>query len=137
MNRPRRPAPEVVSSSDEDGDNGPSALLSAVPGGTSAAAPVDKGRTLHMVRMDCVHCPDAVMGSGMIADGSVAYAKATTTLYEYATTQESPVPDCRIGTKRHGGRDDGVSDAILGPVASYSFSRGFPETETQIWLLKK
>ncbi len=26
---------------------------------------------------------------------------------------------------------------IIGPVASYSFSRGFPETETQIWLLKE
>ena len=25
----------------------------------------------------------------------------------------------------------------IGPVASYSFSRGFPRTETQIWLLKK
>ncbi len=25
----------------------------------------------------------------------------------------------------------------VGPVASYSFSPGFPETETQIWLLKK
>ncbi len=25
----------------------------------------------------------------------------------------------------------------VGPEASYSFSRGFPETETQIWLLKE
>jgi hypothetical protein len=25
----------------------------------------------------------------------------------------------------------------IGPVASYNFSRGFPETETQIWLLKE
>jgi hypothetical protein len=42
VNRPLRPAPEVVSSSKEEGDDGPSALLSAVPGETSAAAPVDR-----------------------------------------------------------------------------------------------
>ena len=30
-----------------------------------------------------------------------------------------------------------MSCSLVGPVASYSFSRGFPRTETQIWLLKK
>jgi hypothetical protein len=29
------------------------------------------------------------------------------------------------------------SSLLLGPVASYSFSRGFPRTEAQIWLLKE
>ncbi len=64
-------APELVSSSEEDEDDRICALLSAAPGGTSAAAPGDKGRTRHVVIMDSVHLPDAVMSSGMVADGSV------------------------------------------------------------------
>jgi hypothetical protein len=54
-------APELVSSLEEDEDDRPSALKSAVPGGTSAAASVDKVRTRHIILMDSIHCPDAVM----------------------------------------------------------------------------
>jgi hypothetical protein len=54
-------APEIVSSSEEDEDDRPRALLSAVPSGTSAAAPGDKDRTQHVVIMDSVHLPDAVI----------------------------------------------------------------------------
>jgi hypothetical protein len=89
-------APELVSSSEEDEDDRPSALLSAVPGGISAAV-----RTLHMVLMDSVHCPDSVMSSGMAAEGSVAYAKTTTTLYEHGCTANavcrSQLPRLHLG----------------------------------------
>jgi hypothetical protein len=84
-------AQEIVSSSEEDENDRPRALLSAVPSGTSAAAPGDKDRTRRVVVMDSVHFPDAVMSSGMVADGSVAYAKTTTTLYEQAGGPE-PTP---------------------------------------------
>jgi hypothetical protein len=47
-------------------------------------APVDKVLTRHIVLMDSVHCPDAVLSSGMAADGSVANAKTTITLYKHA-----------------------------------------------------
>jgi hypothetical protein len=92
-------APEIVSSSEENEDDRPRALLSAVPSGTSAAAPGDKDRTRHVVIMDSVHFPDAVMNSGMVADGSVAYAKTTTTLYEQAAGPE-PTPKTSFWTAR-------------------------------------
>ena len=92
-------APELVSSSEEDEDDRPRALLSAVPGGTSAATPGDKDRTRHVVIMDFVHLPDAVMSSGMVADGSVACAKTITTLYEQAAGPE-PTPKTSSRTAR-------------------------------------
>ncbi len=42
-------APELVSSSEGDEDDRTCALLSAVPGGTSAAAPGDKECSQHVV----------------------------------------------------------------------------------------
>ncbi len=64
--------PEIVSSSEEDKDDCPRVLQSAAPG--------DKDRTRHVAIMDSVHFPDAVMSSGMVADGSVACAKTITIL---------------------------------------------------------
>ena len=82
---------ELVSTSPNDEeDDRPRALPSIVyTGGKLSTAPGDNGRTRHVIIMDSVHCPDAVMSSGMVADGSVAYAKTTTTLYEQAAVPES------------------------------------------------
>ena len=82
---------ELVSTSpDEEEDDRPRALPSIVyTGGKLSTTPGDNGRTRHVIIMDSVHCPDAVMSSGMVADGSVAYAKTTTTLYEQAAVPES------------------------------------------------
>jgi hypothetical protein len=49
--------------------------------------------------MDSVHLPDAVMSSGMVADGSVAYAKTTTTLYKQAAGP-GPTPKTSSWTAR-------------------------------------
>ena len=53
-------------------------------GGKLSIAPGDKGSTRHIIILDSVHCPVAVMSSGMVADGFVAYAKTSTILYEQA-----------------------------------------------------
>ena len=75
----------VSTSTDEEEDDRPRALPSIVfTGGKLPTAPGHNGRTRHVIMVDSVHCPDALMSSGMVADGSVAYAKTTTTLYEQA-----------------------------------------------------
>ena len=56
--------------------------------------------------MDSVHLPDAVMSSGMVADGSVAYAKTATTLYEQAAGPE-PTPKTSSWTARKARENSG------------------------------
>ncbi len=106
---------EIVSTSEEDVDDRPRALLSAVPSGTSAAAPSEKDRTRHVVIMDSVHFPDTVMTCGMVADGSVAYAKTTTTLYEQAAGPE-PTPKTTSWTahkaRENSGKRNGTATMV-------------------------
>ena len=112
-----------MSSSEEDEDDRPRALLSAVPGGTSAAAPGDKDRTRHVVIMDFVHLPDAVMSSGMVADGSVACAKTITTLYEQAAGPE-PTPKTSSWTGRKARDNSGKRNGTATMVSKRSQRSG-------------
>eukprot|EP00291_Cryptomonas_curvata_P005706 CAMPEP_0172198582 /NCGR_PEP_ID=MMETSP1050-20130122/28172_1 /TAXON_ID=233186 /ORGANISM="Cryptomonas curvata, Strain CCAP979/52" /LENGTH=568 /DNA_ID=CAMNT_0012875429 /DNA_START=342 /DNA_END=2048 /DNA_ORIENTATION=- len=116
-------APELVSSSEEDEDDRPRALLSAVPSGTSAAAPGDKARTRHVVIMDSVHFPDAVLSSGMVADGSVACAKTITTLYEQAAGPE-PTPKTSSRTDRKARDNSGKRNGTATTVSKRSQRSG-------------
>ena len=116
-------APELVSSSEEDEDDRTCALLSAVPGGTSAAAPGDNGRTRHVVIMDSVHLPDAVMSSGMVADGSVACTKTITTLYEQAAGPE-PTPQTSSRTARKARDNSGKKNSTTTTVSKRSQRSG-------------
>ncbi len=108
--------PELVSSSEEDEDDRPSALPSAVPGGTSAATPVDKVRTRRMILMDSLNYPDAVLCSESEADGSVAVAKMTMTLNEHAVGPE-PTPKTSSRTARkardNSGKRTGPATTVL------------------------
>ena len=112
-----------MSSSEEDEDDRPCALLSAVPGGTSAATPGDKDRTRHVVIMDFVHLPDAVMSSGMVADGSVACAKTITTLYEQAAGPE-PTPQTSSRTARKARDNSGKKNSTTTTVSKRSQRSG-------------
>jgi hypothetical protein len=78
--------PELVStSSDEDDEDRLRALPSlAAAGFKLSTAPSDNIRTRRMAFMVSFHYPDAIVCSGMDADGSVAVTKTTTTSYEHA-----------------------------------------------------
>jgi hypothetical protein len=78
--------PELVStSSDEDDEDRLRALPSLAAAGFKLyTAPSDNIRTRRMAFMASFHYPDAIVCSGMDADGSVAVTKTTTTSYEHA-----------------------------------------------------
>ena len=108
-------APELVSSSEEDEDDRPSALPSAVLGGTLAAAPIDKIRTRRMIFLDSLNYPDAVLCSESDADGSVAVAKTTMTLNEHAVGPEpTPKTSSRTACKarENSGKRNGTTTIV-------------------------
>ena len=73
--------------------------------------------------MDSVHCPDAVMSSGMVADGSVACAKTITTLYEQAAGPE-PTPQTSSRTARKARDNSGKKNSTTTTVSNRSQRSG-------------